>query len=78
MALMENATGNNIKALRLENGGEYTNKAFQEFCAHEGIRREDSPIYTSAKWCYGTENRAIVGAVKAMLYDQDLPRFLWA
>jgi hypothetical protein len=26
----------------------------------------------------GKEEQAIVGAVKAMLYDQDLPRFLWA
>ena len=24
------------------------------------------------------KNRAIVGVAKAMLYDQDLPRFLWA
>jgi hypothetical protein len=31
-ALVENATGRKIKVLTLDNGGEYTWKAFKEFC----------------------------------------------
>jgi transposase InsO family protein len=32
-AFVENATGRKIKILRSDNGGEYTGKAFKEFCA---------------------------------------------
>ena len=39
-ALVENLTGKKIKVLRSDNGGEYTDKEFTDFCAREGIRRE--------------------------------------
>ena len=35
--LMENQTGRRIRALRSDNGGEYTSKEFDEFCRHESI-----------------------------------------
>ena len=77
-ALVENLTGKKIKILCSNNGGEYTDKEFTNFCAREGIIREWTSPYNPeqnevAKW----KNMTIVGAAKAMLYDQDLPRFLW-
>jgi transposase InsO family protein len=39
-ALVENQTGREIKTLRSDNGGEYTSKAFKDFCAGAGIKRE--------------------------------------
>jgi len=78
-ALMENVTGKKIKVLRSDNGGEYIDKNFIDFCAKEGIKREWTTLYNPkkngvAEW----KNRTIVGATNNMLYDEDLPRFLWA
>jgi transposase InsO family protein len=39
-ALVENVTGRKIKVLRSNNGGEYTGKAFKEFYARVGIKKE--------------------------------------
>jgi transposase InsO family protein len=78
-ALVENQTGRKIKTLRSDNGGEYTSKAFKDFCAGAGIKRELTVPYNPRKnRVVERKNRAIVGATKEMLYDQDLPRFLWA
>ena len=35
---MENLTGKKIKVLCADNGGEYVDKDFTDFCAKEGIR----------------------------------------
>jgi transposase InsO family protein len=44
-ALVENQTGRKIKTLRSDNGGEYTSKAFKDFCAGVGIKRELTVSY---------------------------------
>jgi len=44
-SLVENLTGKRIKVLRLDNGGEYIDKDFTNFCAEEGIRREWTTPY---------------------------------
>jgi hypothetical protein len=69
-ALVENHTGRKIKSLRSDNGGEYNSKAFKDFCAGVGIKRELTVPY-NPQWNRVAErkNRAIVGATKAMLYD---------
>ena len=38
-ALVENQTGKKVKKLRTDNGLEYCNKMFDDFCASEGIAR---------------------------------------
>jgi transposase InsO family protein len=78
-ALVENQTGKRIKILRSDNGGEYTSYAFKKFCTKAGIKRELTVPYTPQQnGVSERKNRAIVGAAKAMLHDQDLPKFLWA
>lgn len=77
-ALVENQTGKKIKVLRSDNGGEYIDRKFVDFCASEGIRREFTIPYTPqqngvAKW----KNRDIIGVVRAMIHDWGLPLFLW-
>ena len=44
-ALVENMTGRKIKVLCSDNGGEYTDKDFTDFCAKEGIKREWTTPY---------------------------------
>jgi len=42
---VENATRENIKVLRSDNGGEYIDKYFTGFYAKEGIKREWTTPY---------------------------------
>lgn len=44
-ALVENATWKRIQVLCLDNGGEYFDKDFTNFCAKEGIRRDWTTPY---------------------------------
>ena len=39
-AFVENSTSKKTKVLRIEDGGEYIEKAFKNLCAKEGIKRE--------------------------------------
>lgn len=78
-ALVENKTSLKIKALRSDNGREYTSNACKEFCAKQGIKRElTTPYNPQQNWVAEYKNKAIVGAAKAMLHDQGLSMFLWA
>jgi transposase InsO family protein len=78
-ALVETQTGKRIKSLGSDNGGEYTSYAFKRFCVEVGIKRELTVPYTPQQnGISKRKNRAIVGAAKAMLHDQNLPKFLWA
>jgi transposase InsO family protein len=78
-ALVENQIGRKIRTLISNNGGEYTSKAFKDFYAGAGIKRELIVSYNPQKnGVANRKNRVIDGVAKAMLYDQDLPRFLWA
>ena len=78
-ALMENTIGKKIKVLRSNNGGQYIDKDFTDFCAKEGIRREwTTPYNPEQNGVAERKNKTIVGAAKAILYEQDFPRSLWA
>ena len=39
-ALVENEIGKKLKCLRLDNGGEYCSKDFDNYCSYNGIRRQ--------------------------------------
>eukprot|EP00253_Pinus_taeda_P002283 PITA_02283 len=44
-APVENLTGKKIKVLRSDNGGEYVDNDFADFCAKDGIKREWTTLY---------------------------------
>lgn len=76
-ALVENMTGKKIKVLRLDNGGEYTDKDLTNFCAKEGIKKEwTTPYNPKQNGIVEQKNRSIVGAAKSIFYDQDPPKYL--
>lgn len=78
-ALVENLIGKKIKVLHLDNGGEYVDKDFANFFTKEGIIREcTTPNNLEQNGVAERKNRTIVEATRAMLYDQDMPKFLWA
>eukprot|EP00253_Pinus_taeda_P032243 PITA_32243 len=77
-ALVEKKIGRNIRVLRSDNRGEYTNGGFSNFCAQEGIKRELTvPYNPQQNGVSERKNRAIVGVATAMIHDQGLPLFLW-
>ncbi|SCZ94933.1 BZ3500_MvSof-1268-A1-R1_Chr11-3g03489 [Microbotryum saponariae] len=45
-AMIERSTGLKLRTLRTDNGGEYTSKAFIEYCSHHGITRQLTIPYT--------------------------------
>jgi len=70
-------TGKKVKVLHSDNGGEYIEKDFTDSCTKEGIKREWKTSYNpDQNGVAKHKNRNIVGATKAMLYDQDFHRFL--
>ena len=59
--------------------GEYTSNEFMEYCSAEGIKKEHTVPHTPQQnGITERKNRTMVGAAKAMLFDQGLPLFLWA
>ena len=45
-AIVETETGLKVKSLRSDNGGEYINEGFGEYCAAQGIRMEKTILGT--------------------------------
>ena len=77
-ALVEKELGQNIKALRSNNGGEYASQEFKDFCVAEGIKRElTAPHNPQQNGVAERKNKTIVGVAWVMLNDQGLPLHLW-
>ena len=65
--------------LRTNNGGEYTSHEFMEYCSVEGIKKEHTVPHTPEQnGVTKRKNRTMVGAAKAILFDQGLPLLLFA
>nr|KYP68042.1 Retrovirus-related Pol polyprotein from transposon TNT 1-94 [Cajanus cajan] len=76
--LVERNSGQLIKVLRTDGGGEYMSREFQKFCDQEGIEHEVIPPYTPQH--NGTaerKNRTIMNMVRSMLKSKELPKYLW-
>lgn len=76
--LVETSTGKVVRTLRTDNGGEYTSKAFSDFCSSKGISWELPPPYTPerngvAEW----QNRSLLDITRCLLIDKALPGHLW-
>ena len=57
---------------------EYTSNGFLKYCSEERIKKEHIVPHTPQKNGAERKNKTMVGATKAMLFDQGLPIFLWA
>ena len=74
-----NIYGNNVKSFRTDNGGEYTSKEFNVFCAEKGISHEFTNPHTPEQNGVSERfNRTIIEAVRTMIIHAKLPLFLWA
>ena len=76
-AEVDNLIERRIKILRSDNGGEYTSKEIIAFCKESRIKKAlIVPYNLEQNGVVERKNRSIEESVKAMLHDQDLPKFL--
>ena len=78
-AMVENSTGQKLKILRTDNGGEYTSMEFKDYMKENGIRHElTTPKTPEQNGVSERMNRTIVETARCMLADANLPRRFWA
>ena len=64
----ERQTGRRLKVLLFDNGGEYTSKAFEDYCSSKGVRHETSVPYTPQRNGVAERmNRTLMECVRVML-----------
>ena len=70
---------NNVKAMRSDNGGEYTSAQFSDFCASKGISHQfTNPFSPEQNGVAERFNRTLIESVRSMILHACLPLNLWA
>ena len=78
VSLMETQSGKKLKALHLDNGGEYISKEFIDFCASKEIKRDFTAPYTLAQnGVIERMNRTIQEQNMSMLSQANLTQGFW-
>lgn len=78
-AMVENETGLKVKRLRSDNGGEYTDQKFREFCANNGIKMEKTvPQTPQQNGVAERMNRTLNERARSMRIHAGLPKIFWA
>lgn len=79
LAMAEKQSGYYIKVLRSDRGGEYTSRAFQEFCKENGIKHQLTAAYTPQQnGVSERKNRTILDMARSMLKGKHMPTSFWA
>ena len=67
-----------IKCVRSDRGGEFTSDEFKSLCDKSGIKKQLTAPYTPQQnGVVERKNRIIMGLVRTMLKDKNLPLELW-
>lgn len=75
---VEKQTGNFIKCLRTDRGGEYNSTEFKEYCKEHGIKRQLTTAYTPQQNGVAEhKNRTIMNMVRAVLSEKEVPKSFW-
>ena len=78
-ALVEKQSGNCIKTLRTDRGGEFLSHEFVEFCEEQGLHRELTAPYTPEQnGVAERKNRSVVEMARSLLKAKELPNVFWA
>ncbi|GJS83081.1 putative ribonuclease H-like domain-containing protein [Tanacetum coccineum] len=76
---IENQLNQKVKTIRCDNGTEFKNRDFIEFCGSKGIKREYSNARTPQQnGVAERKNRTLIEAARTMLSDSFLPNTFWA
>ena len=77
-AWAENITGQRLTAIRTDNGGEFINRATDQFLRQHGIARQVTTAYTSSQNGVAERfNRTIMDTVRSMLHHANLADSFW-
>ena len=78
-ARVEKQSGNFIKCLKTDRGGEYNSTEFKEFCKEHGIKRQLNTAYTPQQnGVAERNNRTVMNMVRAILSEKEVPKSFWA
>ncbi|GJQ93698.1 putative ribonuclease H-like domain-containing protein [Tanacetum coccineum] len=76
---IQNLLNQKVKTIRCDNGTEFKNRDFIEFCRSKGIKREYSNARTPQQnGVAERKNRTLIEAARTMLADSFLPNTFWA
>ncbi|GJY31458.1 putative ribonuclease H-like domain-containing protein [Tanacetum coccineum] len=76
---IENQLNQKVKTIRCDNGTEFKNRDFIEFCGSKGIKREYSNARTPQQnGVAERKNKTLIKAARTMLADSFLPNTFWA
>jgi len=77
--MVELESGRKIKILRTDGGGEYASRAFDDYCATNGIQRQYTCSYTPQQnGVAERRNRILLEHARAMIAERNLPKSFWA
>jgi transposase InsO family protein len=77
-SLVETQSGNKVKKLRTDGGGEYISLEFAKFCVDEGIEHEVTAPYTlQHNGVAERKNRSIMNMARSMLKAKHMPHKFW-
>ena len=77
--MVETETGLKVKCLRSDNGGEYIDGGFSEYCAAQGIRMEKTiPGTPQQNGVAERMNRTLNECARSMRLHTGLPKTFWA
>lgn len=77
--MVENQIERKVKVLRTDNGLEFCNHQFDDYCKSKGIVRHRTCAYTPQQNGVAERmNRTIMEKVRSMLSDSGLPKMFWA
>lgn len=77
--LLERQTGNTVKRIRSDNGGEFINTNLATFFESKGIQSETTVPYTPQQNGKAERlNRTLLDKARPMLAEYNLPKSLWA
>jgi len=77
-ALVENYHNRKIKAVRSDNGGEYTSDSFSTYLRNSGISHEKTAPYSPEQNAVSERaNRTLIGRAKAMILEHKMNDHLW-
>ena len=77
--MVERSTGRKLKAIRTDNGGEFTSKESEAHLTEEGVHHELTvPKNPEQNGVVERMNRTLVETARSMLINANLPHRFWA
>lgn len=77
-AFAERQSGNSLRVLRTDDGGEYTSREFEKICEQRGIEHEVTAPYTPQhNGLAERRNRTLFDMARCMLKEKGLPKSYW-